>query len=242
MKKTSLIALFVFIFWIMNGFALASSQRSILGQVAVSGKARIFVDGRWEVIDRLYPVIGGSHFKSEEGGLSFLFTDGTRLEVGDHTEIFLEGARGDYRIELKKGKITFRVPEDARMVIEGSGLKAEINNTGGDIYRVESREVITIGGMMDDGKRARVVTMVGNIVVRTSSGTIMTVSEGKAIEYSRDSGKIRPLPVQAVGAEALEESYEGLNQFLFFMVSGAGVGGFMNELTSERRPVSPSVP
>jgi hypothetical protein len=240
-KVASIVLVFFTMFVFQPVVSATASMDNILGQVAVIGEGGIFLNsGKWMKIERIYPIIDGSKFKTNQGKMSFIFKDGTRLEVGDSSEVVIRGKVGNYLVEVLAGKVIFSVPEGTEMVIKTPDLIGEIKNTKKVIQKITDKKNTTIVGILYDGKKTKVVTFSGQMYIKTSNGeTMMKLTTGKGVEVSSVDKNVKIIQVQAIGAETLASEEEKVANMFFFILTGTAAAGVYLIETASKSPSSP---
>ncbi|GBE02584.1 fecR protein [bacterium BMS3Bbin06] len=201
MKNISVVVLLFFSTVIFQPVLSAVAADNILGQVLATGTAEYMTGGEtWSKFERLYPVSSDSKFRTDDGRLSFIFKEGTRIEVGNKSEIGVTGTVGKYTLKLVKGKIMFTVPADSYLLIETPDSMIEVSNRDKILRKVSSDDNSIVGGVFYDGKKTRIATIAGKVKIKTISGdSLMELTAGNSVEMLSDRGSIKVLPVQAVG-------------------------------------------
>lgn len=178
-----------------------SAEINVLGQVATIGKAEVSSNNQnWSRIERIYPVNSGTSFRtSDDGRLSFIFKEGTRIEVGGGSEIVLHGVTGNYSINLIIGKLSFVVPEESRLKISTRCLSVEnMKSRQGMKYEVSSADKSAIGGVSFDGQKTRVLSIEQTLSVKSIiNATITEVAAGESVDISYKEGDCNVVPLVA---------------------------------------------
>ncbi len=201
MKNISVVVLLFFSTVIFQPVLSAVAADNVLGQVLATGVAEYMTGGEtWSKFERLYPVSSDSKFRTDDGRLSFIFKEGTRIEVGNKSEIGVTGTVGEYTLKLVKGKIMFTVPADSYLLIETPDTMIVVSNRDKVLRKVSSDDNSIVGGVFYDGKKTRIATIAGKVKIKTISGdSLMELTAGNSVEMLSDRGSIKVLPVQAVG-------------------------------------------
>ncbi len=177
-----------------------------LGEVVSTGEAEVMTSsGDWSVMERAYPVLPGSTYRTGAGGLSFILSDGSRLEVGNQSELSITGERGRYSIRLARGGVAFNVTAATDLVIRtpDAVVEAPFDREEPMINRVASVRAQTIGAVLYDGGKTEVIGVEGDVRVKgiaSGSGTVR-LSAGKSINIY-PGGDYSILLAQAIGPEA----------------------------------------
>ncbi len=181
MRKTTVMILITFVCFAiqpLNAFAAPT----LIGEVAGAGKAEVLIFGDdWSRVERSYPVFAKSRYRTSDGTLSFLLKDGTRLDVGNNSEVIVEGAEGEYSVLLLDGEVAFNVPEDSTLRVRSSGT------TVGAGTVIAKNGVITPGGVAGavkyDGVNTTASAVKGALSVASSNETT-TLAEGENMVVS----------------------------------------------------------
>jgi hypothetical protein len=178
-----------------------------IGQVNPDGKAYTLIGKAWSELKGIHPVISGSEFKTLNGKMSFIFKDGTRIEVGEMSKISTEGKFGIYNVILKQGKMSFVVPQDSSLTVKTSDYMVVVKHDVKSLENVSVKDRNIIGGIFFDGNKGQIVSISGTVYIKNLNGTeIAKVSEGSAVQIlAKADGQIIVLPAAgtAIGAGTL---------------------------------------
>lgn len=183
-----------------------------IGQVNPKGKAYTLVGKSWNEIKGIYPVVSSSDFKTTKGKMSFIFKDGTRIELGENSRISTEGRFGIYNVTLEQGKMSFVVPQESSLVVKTSEYMVVVKHDEKNLEKVSMKDRNIIGGVFFDGNKGQIVSISGTVHVKELNGTeIARVSEGSAVQVvAKADGKIIVLPVAGtVGAGTIAAAASG---------------------------------
>ncbi|MDA8088406.1 MAG: hypothetical protein M0Z75_17125 [Nitrospiraceae bacterium] len=152
----------------------AAPGPSLIGNAYPKGMARVFLAGQWLKLNGICPVAPGEVFSTAGGTISFLFTDGTRMDVGGGSAVYFKAGPGgghSYVIALVKGRIG----------INGGSLSKFAVQTPDDLLMSPGKAGF-IGGLYFDGGRTIVKTLSGGLTVKKdlSAQKIKKVTVGYA--------------------------------------------------------------
>ena len=177
-----------------------------IGHVNPVGKSYTLIGKKWSEMKGLQPVISGSEFKTLNGKMSFIFKDGTRIEVGKMSRISTEGKFGIYNVMLKGGKMSFVVPQDSSLTVKTPDYMIIVKHNERNLENVSAKDRNIIGGIFFDGNKGQIVSISGTVYIKDLNGTeIAKVSEGSSVQIlAKADGQIMVLPAAgtAVGAGA----------------------------------------
>jgi hypothetical protein len=172
-----------FLFWgmVLTLVSMASvtlaEESSIIGSINVKGSAELSLDGKiWTSIDRTYPAIPQTMFRTSEGKLLFSFNDKTRVELDKNSELAVrKGTQEGHIIEFIKGELIFSVPP-------GSGLQISTH----DAHIVMEK---------NDPHRPSHKNTVGKVYFKNDKTIVQSISGNILITYFKDNN------VQSVAAK-----------------------------------------
>ncbi len=222
MRGISIFMVFAFVLFTCQSVFSTEINQGVLGDVFGSGKAEVKTIGnKWvDIKDRVYPIIPESNLRTANGKASIAFKDGSRVEVGNNTEIAVAGLKGSYTINLTKGSVGFSVLYGASLAVTTPTTIVEVSVPNEEFQRIASDSTVsTRGVVIFDGKGTKVINITGNILVKDASGSrLQMLASGKSVYVSSSKTGYRIVPVQAVGEEGgAGPSYKGL------ILAGAGL-------------------
>jgi hypothetical protein len=194
-----LCVLLIFISSVIQPAFYGFAEIRLLGHVSSTGKfeTRVGAEG-WAKMEGIYPIETKAYYRTTDGMLSFIFKDGTRINMGEVSEAVLEGKIGDYALDVRKGKFAFYVPEGSSLSVKTPDALIEAGSRGSLISKVSSAENCVIGGVYFDGKETRIVAIAGQIKINSDKGgEIMELGAGKAVIFSSNAKEYRVLPVSS---------------------------------------------
>lgn len=218
----------------------------VYGEVIPVGVITEMVDMKsWRQIAQAMPVISGdTHiYKTGDGKLSLLLTDGTRIEADKNTEFSVTGKTSKNPLELKRGVITFSVPGGVDINIAREGIRILVP---ADAPEWDKR---VIGTVSYDGKTAFIGSEQGEIKVSTPADGMgeMIILSGESYSYTfkdDDSLATVSLPVQEKVLSARNAALvgAGLAVVLGLGLAFGGGGGSGSGGGGSNPPASPSSP
>jgi hypothetical protein len=202
------IAFFLLFILIYSPLTPALASMGLLGEVTPHGNAKVkSANGRWYAVENVHPLFSQTAFRTEKGRLSFMLNDGTKLEVGNDSEIFIIGDSGNYEVNLLKGGIAFKIYPGSSIAVKtpDSLIEVPYNAEGSHIKKVAASDEQIIGAVLYDGSKTQVISVVGDIKVRSlvDNSNIIKLTSGKMV--TSESGNYRVVPIQAT-VEGEEES------------------------------------
>ncbi len=154
---------------------------SLIGNAYPKGEVRVFLAGQWLKLDGIFPVAMGEVFSTSRGTISFLFTDGTRMDLDGDSAVSFRGGQGggrSYVIALIKGRIG----------INGGGLSKFAVLTPDNLMMSPGTSGFT-GGLFFYGGRTMVKTQSGALVVKKGTAKYASMdSRGEDIDVASDTG------------------------------------------------------
>jgi hypothetical protein len=172
---------------------------TILGDVVGKGSTEMKTAfDKWiSVSDKAYPLIDGAHLRSGDGMMSSIFRDGARMEVGKNAEITVSGSRGNYTIDLGKGKIAFSLPQGIFFSVTTPTATIQTQVQPNMIQRVSTSQDYVRGSVGYDGKGTTVTAVSGTLMVKDAKGTAAhTVTAGNSIYIAGAESGRRATPAQ----------------------------------------------
>lgn len=219
-----------------------------IGQANPAGKAYTLIGKAWSEIKGIYPVISGSEFKTLNGKMSFIFKDGTRIQLGEMSRITTEGKFGIYNVILKQGRMSFVVPQDSSLTVKTSDYMVVVKHNAKSLENVSVKDRNIIGGVFFDGNKGQIVSISGTVYIKDLNGTeIAKVSEGSAVQIlAKADGKIVVLPAAgtAIGAGAMAAGGSGgggtaAGLLSIPMAQGAGFQMLKDRYEDSASPITP---
>lgn len=181
-------------------FAFSIEPAAILGDAVGKGKTEMKTAfDRWiSISDKAYPVFNGAGLRTGDGMISSIFRDGVRTEIGKNSELLIRGSKGNYVIDLSRGKIAFSVPSGVAFSVETPAATVQTRSTVAAIRNVSlSAQEHVRGTVGYDGKAAIVTALSGTLVVSDPRGAATrTLSAGNSLYISGVEGGFRPVPAQ----------------------------------------------
>ncbi|MCL5023282.1 MAG: FecR family protein [Nitrospirae bacterium] len=205
-RYRGIIAVFAGIVLLFGQLAFAMEPSvAILGDIVGKGSTEMRTAfGKWiSVSGRAYPLIDGANLRSAEGSMSSIFRDGARIEIGRNSEIIVAGAKGNYTVDLKKGKIAFSIPEGVRfsVITPTSSVQTGLESNMIRTVNTASRD-FTRGTVGYDGKGTTVTVLSGTLMVRDAKGAgIRKVAAGNSLYVAGADTGYRPEPAQLLPTE-----------------------------------------
>jgi ferric-dicitrate binding protein FerR (iron transport regulator) len=193
----------------------------VLGDVVPSGNGGVIeTDGKTTAIKKSEPLFSKSTFSTQKDGkLSFSMSDGTRLELGSNSRIFISGSAGELMVTLMRGELAFHVPKDSSLMVQTTEVKMEIPG-----FRIKEER---IGLISRSEKKTQVNSEQGDIVLRSidSDTELMKITSGESVTLETQTQGDRE--VLAVQKGELEKTGEGLSSQtkLLLYIGGAVVAG-----------------
>lgn len=151
------------------------------GQVYPAGQARALLGkGQWITLDRVYPVPASGNFKTGKGSLSFLFKEGTRMDIGASSEMGVKRlADGALAVVMCKGVMAVNVAAAGRIAIVtpmGQILESGPKGFAGVIYvKGWQTRIRTLAGNLEAGADKKLAAM-------KQSCTALSVARSPAID------------------------------------------------------------
>ncbi|HAM50586.1 MAG TPA: hypothetical protein DCP92_07770 [Nitrospiraceae bacterium] len=151
---------------------------NIVGEVAVKGKAEMKINDHWlSVADKTYPIGDGVSLRSNDGRMSVILKDGTKMTVAKNSAFEINGSKGNYIVHLSTGSVGFSVPQGTAFSVMTatsniqvqSSSSAEIQKAGDEIFENVRGEITHAGN------GTTVVSQSGNFFLRTAGGSDMRV-------------------------------------------------------------------
>jgi hypothetical protein len=259
---TSIITAITAAFLLFSQLAFAMDPSvAVLGDVVGKGATEMKTAfNKWiSVSDKAYPLINGAHLRSGDGVMSSLFRDGARMEIGKNSEIIVTGARGNYAVDLGKGKIAFSLPQGVSFSVMTPTAAVQTQVLPNMIQNVSTAQDYVRGTVGYDGRGTTIAALSGTLMVKDSKGAAAhTVTAGNSIYIAGTESGYRSSPAQLAQVEGkgsapaggnpdADREYRGISPFI--VVGGfvaLQVGGFAAAKTSNNKSsggvASPSVP
>lgn len=197
----SVISLAMGILLLSGQFAFSMEPSvAVLGDVVGKGTTEMKTAfGKWiSVSDKAYPLVDGANLRSGEGGISSIFRDGARMEIGKNSEVIVTGSKGNYTVDLKKGKLAFSVPGGINfsLITPTSGVSTQL--TPNIIQKVSTASLDYVRGIIVfDGKGTTVTAVSGTLMVKDAKGVAAyTVAAGNSVYISETESGHRAVPAQ----------------------------------------------
>jgi hypothetical protein len=193
----------------------------VLGDVVPSGNGGVIeTDGKTTALKKSEPLFSKSTYSTPDGGkLSFLLSDGTRLELGGNSRMFISGSAGECAVTLMKGELAFHVPKDSSLMVQTTEAKMEIPG-----FRIKEERIGLISRIE---KKTRVSSEQGDIVLTSSDSDteLIKITSGESVILETQTQGDRE--VLAIQKGELEKPGEGLSSQtkLLLYIGGAVVAG-----------------
>ncbi len=249
----SVISLIFFLSDSQLAFSMEPSV-TILGDVVGKGATEMKTAfNKWiSISDKAYPVMDGSHLRSGDGMMSSIFRDGARMEVGKNSEIIVTGTRGNYAVDLSKGKIAFSLPLGISFSVTTATATIQTQVRPNMIRTVSTTSQDYVRGSVGyDGRGTSITAVSGTLLVKDARGVAAyTVAAGNSIYIAGTESGHRAAPAQlaqpvtaspkAVPPSAVIGS-QGIPLLPLVLIEGGAFLAVKSE-SKERGVTSPHIP
>ncbi len=179
----AVVFLTLFFFLAVQTVYSAQSPLDMVGQVRGIGTSRMKTfSGKWiAVSDKTYPLASGSVLRTVRGKMTITTRNGTRIEVGEHSEVSIGSAAGGYSIMLQQGSIAYDVPQSAQLQVNTANSKM----TADPLSK----------GFVGQGKKTYIRSAAGSLAVYAPDGhNLIFMRTGQTIVVSHEDGRYFATP------------------------------------------------